>query len=51
MGRVISPQNFTIAATAVGLVGREPEILRRVIWWSLGMGLQSSVLSWRVPTL
>ncbi|PWJ55225.1 lactate permease [Quadrisphaera granulorum] len=57
VGKMISPQNLAIAATAVGLVGRESEILRRVIWWSLGMllalcllvGLQSSVLSWMLP--
>ncbi|WP_193104362.1 L-lactate permease [Brachybacterium sp. FME24] len=58
VGKMISPQNLTIAATAVGLVGRESEIFRKVIWWSLGMlvalcllvGLQSTVLSWMVPT-
>ena len=57
VGKMISPQNLTIAATAVGLVGRESEIFRRVIWWSLGMlaalclliGLQSTVLSWMLP--
>lgn len=58
VGKMISPQNLTIAATAVGLLGREPEIFRKVIWWSLGMlvalcllvGLQSSVLSWMIPS-
>ncbi|GMA39129.1 L-lactate permease [Mobilicoccus caccae] len=58
VGKMISPQNLTIAATAVGLLGRESEILRRVIWWSLGLlvlmcllvGLQSTpVLSWMLP--
>ncbi|BBZ76640.1 L-lactate permease [Mycolicibacterium anyangense] len=57
VGKMISPQNLTIAATAVGLLGRESEIFRRVIWWSLGMlavlcmliGLQSTVLSWMLP--
>ena len=59
VGKMISPQNLTIAATAVGLVGQESAIFRRVIWWSLGMlialcllvGLQSNVLSWMIPTL
>ena len=55
---MISPQNLTIAATAVGLLGRESDILRKVLWWSLGMlivlcllvGLQSTpVLSWMLP--
>jgi lactate permease len=57
LGKMISPQNLTIAATAVGLVGKESEIFRKLIWWSLGMlvaicilvGLQSSVLSWMLP--
>jgi lactate permease len=57
VGKMISPQNLTIAATAVGLLGRESDIFRKVIWWSIGLliamcllvGLQSSVLSWMVP--
>ncbi|AZL07045.1 MAG: L-lactate permease [Brevibacterium aurantiacum] len=57
VGKMISPQNLTIAATAVGLLGQESSIFRRVIWWSLGMlvvmcllvGLQSTVLSWMLP--
>ncbi len=57
IGKMISPQNLAIAATAVGLVGQESAIFRRVIWWSIGMlaamcllvGLQSSVLSWMLP--
>jgi lactate permease len=55
LGKMISPQNLTIAATAVGLAGRESDIFRKVVLWSLGMlvamcllvGLQSTpVLSW-----
>ena len=54
VGKMISPQNLTIAATAVGLLGRESEIFRRVIKWSVGLllclcvlvYLQSTVLSW-----
>ena len=58
VGKMISPQNLTIAATAVGLLGRESDILRKVLWWSVGMlvvlclliGLQSTpVLSWMLP--
>ena len=49
---------LTIAATAVGLVGRESDIFRKVIWWSIGLlialcllvGLQSTVLSWMIPS-
>ena len=57
VGKMISPQNLTIAATAVGLVGRESDIFRTVIKWSLGLllilcvlvYLQSTVLSWMLP--
>lgn len=58
VGKMVSPQNLTIAATAVGLLGRESDILRKVIWWSLGLlvvmclivGFQSTpVLSWMLP--
>jgi hypothetical protein len=31
VGKMISPQNLTIAATAVGLVGRESDIFRKVL--------------------
>ncbi|WP_114203412.1 L-lactate permease [Janibacter anophelis] len=57
VGKMISPQNLTIAATAVGLVGQESTILRKVLPWSVGLiivmcllvGLQSTVLSWMLP--
>lgn len=57
VGKMISPQNLTIAATAVGLVNKESEIFRKVIWWSLGLlaamclivGLQSNILAWMLP--
>jgi lactate permease len=57
LGKMISPQNLAIAAGAVGLQGREGEIFRRVIAWSIAflafmcllVYLQStSVLSWMV---
>ena len=35
--KVISPQSIAIAAGAVGLNGRESEIMRRSIAYSLGM--------------
>ena len=58
LGKMVSPQNLAIAAAAVGLDGKEGDIFRRVILWSLGFlvllcvlsGLQASpVLSWMVP--
>lgn len=58
VGKMISPQNLTIAATAVGIVGRESDLLRKTIWWSIGLllvlcvliYLQSTpILSWMLP--
>ncbi|GAA5198410.1 L-lactate permease [Rugosimonospora acidiphila] len=57
LGKMISPQNLAIAASAVGLQGREGDLFRRVIGWSLLfllfmcviVYLQSTpVLSWMV---
>jgi lactate permease len=58
LGKMISPQNLAIAAAAVGMAGREGEILRRVLLWSLvflaGMCLlvylqSTPVLGWMLP--
>ncbi|HCA88494.1 MAG TPA: lactate permease, partial [Streptomyces sp.] len=57
VGKMISPQNLTIAATAVGMVGRESELFRGAIKWSLLLllcmcvlvYLQSGVLAWMLP--
>jgi lactate permease len=58
VGKMISPQNLTIAATAVGILGREGDLFRYVIRWSLVMilfmcilvYLQSTpVLGWMLP--
>ena len=58
LAKMISPQNLAIAAAAVGLGGREGDIFRKVIGWSLALiiamavlvYLQSTpVLSWMVP--
>jgi lactate permease len=57
LGKMISPQNLAIAASAVGITGKEGDLFRRVVLWSLvfllGMCvlvyLQSTaVLSWMV---
>ncbi|MEV7966085.1 L-lactate permease [Sphaerisporangium sp. NPDC088356] len=57
LGKMISPQNLAIAAAAVGLNGKEGDIFRRVIVWSLVFlialcalsALQASpILSWMV---
>jgi lactate permease len=58
LGKMISPQNLAIAAAAVGLAGREGDIFRKVIGWSLALlaimcvivVLQSTaILGWMVP--
>jgi lactate permease len=57
LGKMISPQNLAIAAAAVEVHGKEGDIFRRVVIWSLVFlaficalsGLQASVLSWMVP--
>ncbi len=57
LGKMISPQNLAIGAAAVGLGGKEGELFRRVLGWSLLLlllmcvlvYLQSTpVLSWMV---
>ncbi|MET9294962.1 lactate permease LctP family transporter [Streptomyces sp. NPDC003077] len=58
LGKMISPQNLTIACAAVGLAGREGDLLRRVLPWSLALmlvmclivvGQSTAVLGWMLP--
>jgi lactate permease len=57
LGKMVSPQNLAIAAAAVGMSGKEGDIFRKVIGWSLGLllvmcalvFLQSNVLAWMLP--
>jgi lactate permease len=59
MGKMISPQNLSVGAAGVGAVGREGEILAKVILHSLVLTtlvgllamLQAYVVPWMVPTL
>jgi lactate permease len=44
LGKMISPQNLAIAAGAVGMAGREGDIFRRVLPWSVGFLLIMCVL-------
>jgi lactate permease len=44
LGKMISPQNLAIGAAAVGLGGREGELFRRVLGWSLVLLLIMCVL-------
>jgi lactate permease len=58
LGKMISPQSLVIAASAVGMAGKEGEIFRKVIGWSVVLVLfmcvlvalqGSAVLGWMVP--
>jgi len=56
-GKMISPQSIAVAAAAVGLVGRESELLRFALKYSVLLllfvciltFLQSTVLAWMIP--
>jgi lactate permease len=57
LGKMLSPQNLAIGAAAVGLGGREGDLFRRVVGWSLLLLLimcvlvylqSTSLLSWMV---
>jgi lactate permease len=57
LGKMISPQNLAIAAAAVGLAGKEGDIFRRVLFWSIALTLvmcvivylqSTAVLDWMV---
>lgn len=59
MGKMISPQNLSVGASAIGQVGREADIFRMTIRWSLlltvAMGIlamiQAYVIPWIIPPL
>jgi lactate permease len=58
LGKMVSPQNLTIACVAAHLPGDEGKLLRRVLPWSLGLllvmclivlGQSTAALSWMLP--
>jgi lactate permease len=58
LAKMVSPQNLAIGAAAVGLAGREGDIFRKVIGWSILLVLlmallvllqSKGALSWMVP--
>ncbi|MCR2784811.1 MULTISPECIES: L-lactate permease [unclassified Microbacterium] len=60
LGKMLSPQNLAVAAAAASMAGKEGDLFRKLIWWSLGLlavftgfvYLQSTpVLGWMVPGL
>jgi lactate permease len=56
-GKMISPQSIAVACAAVGLAGKESDLLRFTVKHSLFLllivcvltFLQSNVLSWMIP--
>ena len=50
LGKMISPQNLAIGAAAVGMGGREGELFRRVLGWSLLLVLLMCVLAYLQST-
>jgi lactate permease len=59
LGKMVSPQNLAIGAAAVGLAGREGDLFRKVLGWSLLMLLimcilvylqSTDVLGWMIPS-
>jgi len=57
LGKMVSPQNLAIAAAAVGMTGKEGDLFRKVVGWSLLflalmcvlVFLQTNVLAWMLP--
>ena len=58
LGKMLSPQNLAVAAAAASMAGKEGDLFRKLVWWSLGLlvvftgfvYLQSTpVLGWMVP--
>ncbi|MEV6879976.1 L-lactate permease [Amycolatopsis sp. NPDC051128] len=58
LGKMVSPQNLTIACVAANLPGKEGKLLRKVLPWSLGLllvmclivwGQSTAALSWMLP--
>jgi lactate permease len=51
LGKMISPQNLAIGASAVGIVGQEGELFRKVLGWSLVFLLVMCVLVYLQSTI
>jgi L-lactate permease len=46
MAKMISPQSIAVAAAAVGLVGKENELFKFTIKYSLGLLILIGIVSW-----
>ncbi len=51
LGKMISPQNLAIGASAVGMTGQEGELFRKVLGWSLAFLLVMCVLVFLQSTI
>jgi lactate permease len=53
MGKMISPQNLTVGASAIDQAGREPDIFRMTLKWSLiltvAMGILAMIQAYVLP--
>ena len=45
MGKMISPQNLSVGASAIGQVGREPDIFRMTFKWSIVLTIAVGILA------
>jgi L-lactate permease len=44
LGKMISPQNLAVGTSATGLQGKEGDLLRLVLRWSIGLTIAMSIL-------
>jgi lactate permease len=44
LGKMISPQNLAVGTSATGLQGKEGDLLRMVLKWSIGLTIAMSIL-------
>ena len=51
VGKMISPQSIAIACAAVGLVGRESELFKFTLKYSVGFIIVAGVITWSVVNL
>jgi len=53
MGKMISPQNLSVGASAIGQVGREPDIFRMTFKWSIvltvAVGILAMIQAYLIP--
>ena len=50
LGKMCSVQHLAIAAAAVGMSGKEGDVFRRLLRWSIGLTLLMGALVWLQST-